>query len=113
MSAIVVGLLDFFIQHLLRILHHQLPVPDIDTGGADTVTNLKAVEQRDTQAEPDRLTPVILQLVAERKIRIFAITGIMVIAVAVAGAENSVSDNNLPRATFSIFFGFPREIPAP
>lgn len=46
-----------------------------------------AVEQRDTQAEPDRLTPVILQLVAERKIRIFAITGIMVIAVAVAGAE--------------------------
>ena len=63
--GIVISLLDFLIECLLRIIHLQLLVKDSNPGRADSVACLEAVEERDCQSEAQGLAPILVQLVAK------------------------------------------------
>ena len=70
---VIVGLLNLLIECLFGIFHRQLLIDDADAGCADAVARLKAVEERNGEAETDGLAGICLKLVAEREIRIVAV----------------------------------------
>ena len=86
--SVAIRLLDFLVQALLRVLHLQFLIEDVDTSRTNVVAHLEAVEERDAQREAHDFLPVLPQLLAERaRVDKLPSGGRVVITVAVARPE--------------------------
>ena len=97
-ERVIIYLLYILIERLLRIVERQLLVLLIDTGSADTVARLEAVEDRHIKVQTDILREVILQLGTET-IGLEAGSGVVIGTQTTTERERGIVTSLMPRAS--------------